>query len=133
MTHQRYWVRLPAQHHRSPKIVELLERHGPSGPLSFLVLLSEAAMTATSEEADRGVAAMSWREFGRYAGIPLEETTERLQELAVDPFELIEIEKSTALGFRARFLRWAEWDGVPKDPLAAARAKAYRARKRDGA
>lgn len=110
-------------------MIELLERHGASGPHAVTVLLSEAAAGVQGRK-DRGVAELSWREFATFAGIERGQVQTRLRELAAEPFTLIEIDAETDLGFRARFPRWAEWDKMPKDPSAAERSRAYRERKR---
>src|SRR4051812_18253544 len=109
MSTPRHWTPLPAQNHRHPKMEELLERHGASGPHAFTVLLGEAAAMLQGKEA-RGVVEMSWREFARYAGIPRDSVQDRLHELAGEPFTLVEVDHVTALGFRIHFPRWAEWE-----------------------
>jgi hypothetical protein len=124
------WTPLAAQHHRHPKMIELLERHGVSGPHAFTVLLCEAGAGIHGRH-ERGVAEMSWREFSSFAGVELNVTRDRLHELAAEPFTLVDVEHEDALGFRVRLVRWAEWDQQPKDRTAAERAQRYRDRQRD--
>lgn len=127
----RLWAPLPAQHHRTGKIEELLELHGASGALAFLVLLSEAAAAVGVLGRDaRGMAEMSWRDFAKYSGTPLHAARALLEALASEPFTLVAIESENTFGFRVRLLRWAEWDQMPKDPRAAERQQRARAKKK---
>jgi hypothetical protein len=130
MSAPRLWTTLPAQHHRHGKMEELLERHGASGPHAFTVLLAEAAAMLQGRDS-RGVVEMSWRDFARFGGIKRDAVQGRLRELTEEPFTLIEIERLTELGFRARILRWGEWDRMPKDPTATERKRKQRDRERD--
>jgi hypothetical protein len=110
-------------------MTELLERHGASGPHSFTVLLAEAAANLQGRD-DRGVAEMNWRDFAYLSGIAPEDASRRLHELAGEPFGLIAIEAETTLSFRARLVRWAEWDQMPRDPTSAKRSREYRERQK---
>lgn len=123
----RLWTPFPAQHHRHRKMLELLKRHGASGPHAFSVLLGEAAAGLHGSES-RGVAELSWDEFARFAGIEPEMSRHRLVELVEEPFTLIEIEDEDALGFRVRLVSWAEWDQRPKS--GAERQRDYRGRQK---
>ena len=111
-------------------MIELLRRHGPSGPHAVTVLLAEAAAMIQGRD-NKGVAEMAWEEFSRFGGIDPSEARERLSELAEAPFTLIVVESDHALGFRVRFPRWKEWDVAPKDPTAAERKRRQRERERD--
>lgn len=112
-------------------MLELLERHGPSGPHSFTVLLGEAAAGVLGRDAI-GHAELSWAEFGHFAGIPVTEVRARLRELAESPFSLVEIVSAGEWTFRVRLVRWEEWDKMPKDRTGAERSARHRAKKKAG-
>lgn len=125
-----WWTTLPAGHHRHPNMLSLLEDHGAAGPHAFTVLLSEGASVPPS--GDRGTVRMAWSDFARYAGTEDTEDAHKVMASLQD-LGLIALEDDTPRGFRARLLKWDEWDLMPKDPGAAERKRQQRAREADNA